>query len=82
MVALIGAVLVVGGCGGPREFKDPIAAMTDPRLASRENFAAMDQARARFPDDPKRIEQLKEIISGPSYSIEFRAAAWRQLEER
>ncbi len=80
--ALAAAVLAAGACSGPREFEDPIAAMTDPRLASRENFAAMDQARARFPDDPKRLEQLKEIISGPSYSIEFRAAAWRQLEER
>lgn len=81
MFALIGAVMVTSGCRGPREFEDPIAAMTDPRLASRENFAAMEQARIKFPDDPARIEQLKEIVSGPSYSIEFRAAAWHQLEE-
>jgi len=82
MLAIFMLIMGAAGCRGPREFEDPITAMTDPLLATRENFAAMNQARARFPDDPKRLEQLKEIISGPSYSIEFRAAAWRQLEER
>lgn len=74
--------LPLAGCGAPRDFADPIAAMTDPRLTSREQAAAMEQARLRHSDDPRRIDHLKEIVSGPGHSLEFRAAAWRQLEER
>lgn len=80
-LGLLAVIVCITACGGPREFDDPIAAMTDPRFTASENQAAMDQARAKYPDDPNRIEQLKEIVSGPSYSIEFRAEAWRQLEE-
>lgn len=76
------SALVLAGCGAMRDFDDPIAAMTDPRLTAREQAAAMEQARLKFPEEPRRIERLKEIISGPGHSLEFRAAAWRQLEAR
>lgn len=80
-VGWLGLCAALAGCGGPRVFDDPIAAMTDPRFTSREHMAAMEQARAAHPDDPRRVEQLKEIVSGPSHPIEFRAEAWRQLED-
>ena len=74
--------LLAAGCGGARRFDDPIAAMTDPRLTVGEHRAAMEQARLDHPDEPRRLEQLKEIISGPAHSVESRAAAWHHLEER
>lgn len=73
--------LVPTGCGGPRSFDDPIAAMIDPRLTVGEQQAAMEQARREQPDDPRRIAQLKEIISGATHAVAYRAQAWRQLEE-
>lgn len=76
-----GVAAALVSCAEPREFDDPVAAMVDPRLTARERDAAMEQARAVSPDDPRRVEQLKEIISGPSYSVAYRASAWQQLEE-
>lgn len=53
----------------------------DPALAKWENEAALEQARQRFPDDPRRIETLKDIISAPDKSVDFRARAFEHLYE-
>lgn len=74
---------LLDACSGRnvRQFQDPVAAATDRDLASRENLAALQQARDTAYDDPERIEMLKEIISGPQSSLEMRTLAFTQLEE-
>lgn len=74
-VFVITTVLLVACQSVPPAFKDPVAAMTDPSLTLRGNVAAMHQAAETAPDDPRRIDSLKNIMSEPGSSLEMRKTA-------
>ena len=61
-------------------YDDPIAAMANRELTTGQNLEAMEQAAERFPDDPRRIDALKTIVSQEGYLLTHRIAAFEQLE--
>ncbi len=73
-------IFALAACSGtPRQYEDPIAAMTDPNLTIGANVEAMRQAAVVAPDDPKRITALKDIMSQPGSSLEMRTTALQLL---
>jgi hypothetical protein len=80
LLILISVVIMLplSGCSST-EHDDPIAAMTDTKLATWEQIEAMEQAAEREPDNPERIKTLKSIMTSPGNSIKLRLAAYELL---
>jgi len=61
LAVLLGLLFGLPGCG-PKAYDDPLGKMMDKGDAAERRLAAAEQAEREFPDDPERLNALKQLV--------------------